>query len=464
MGINKKITTGLVVALIVKTIKDKKIPLGLDLKKHNRAAKEVRVGFFLEGATPNREDKVKKTFDKALGVPVKWINYAHGFEMTDAMLAEDIDIAYSQGLAPFVYAVNAKAPITLVDIAVLYGMVGTTCVASKAKGIYGGNAAAKLNGQKVAVPLGSMAEYVFKETMKVVGADISKMKIISMNPKEGAAALNNGDVAMACLYGANSINAALTSGERLLTVQEARDAEIVGIAITSVTNKFLKENPGMVRTFLEITHKANARYKSGKSDISIIAKDTKMSLSATKAYMSGFEFPDTYTIKSKYTNDGGILMRYIAFLTSGNSALKNYSKVVDTSYLPDYVYTDYVYKGPDTIKYLDQGIPDRVFFATNKSSLTTEYRETLIKQAEWLRNNTSINIVLEGHTDERGTRAYNSALGERRANSAKDYLITYGISSNRISVISYGKERPVNPGSNALAWSQNRRVVTVKAN
>tara|TARA_B110001454_G_scaffold156632_1_gene145869 strand:- start:249 stop:734 length:486 start_codon:yes stop_codon:yes gene_type:complete len=123
-----------------------------------------------------------------------------------------------------------------------------------------------------------------------------------------------------------------------------------------------------------------------------------------------------------------------------------------------------VYTGTDTVKYLASGVPDRVFFATNEIVLTTASRETLRKQATWLRKNSSINVVLEGHADERGTREYNLALGERRANSAKDYLMTYGISSDRISVLSYGKERPVDSGSNPLAWSKNRRSVTVKAN
>ncbi len=123
-----------------------------------------------------------------------------------------------------------------------------------------------------------------------------------------------------------------------------------------------------------------------------------------------------------------------------------------------------VYTGTDTVKYLASGVPDRVFFATNESVLTTKSRDTLRKQAAWLRKNSSINIVVEGHADERGTREYNLALGERRANSVKDYLMTYGISSNRISVISYGKERPVDSGSTPLAWSKNRRSVTVKAN
>ena len=123
-----------------------------------------------------------------------------------------------------------------------------------------------------------------------------------------------------------------------------------------------------------------------------------------------------------------------------------------------------VYTGKDTVEYLASGVPDRVFFATNETVLTTASRETLRKQAAWLRKNSKITIVLEGHADERGTREYNIAIGERRANSAKDYLMTYGISSDRISVLSYGKERPVDSGSNPLAWSKNRRSVSVKAN
>ena len=123
-----------------------------------------------------------------------------------------------------------------------------------------------------------------------------------------------------------------------------------------------------------------------------------------------------------------------------------------------------VYTGKDSVEYLASGVKDRVFFATNETVLTTASRETLRKQAAWLRKNSKITVVLEGHADERGTREYNLALGERRANSAKDYLLTYGVSSDRISVLSYGKERPVDSGSNPLAWSKNRRSVTVKAN
>ena len=140
-------------------------------------------------------------------------------------------------------------------------------------------------------------------------------------------------------------------------------------------------------------------------------------------------------------------------------ALSACAKKVSTGQMQGDVYT-----GTDTVEYLASGVPDRVFYATNESILTTKSRETLRKQAAWLRKNSKINIVIEGHADERGTREYNLALGERRANAAKDYLMTYGVSGKRISVISYGKEKPVNPASTPLAWSQNRRSVTVKTN
>ena len=265
------------------------VALNLSISVANAAAKEVRIAFFLEWATPNQEDKVKKTFDKAFGVPVKWTNFANGGAMTDAMLAGDIDISYSQGLVPFINAVKSKAPLKLVDIAMEYGMGGTTCVTSKASGITSANGS-ELEGKKVAVPLGTMAEYVFTESMKIVGADRKKMNIIAMDPEEGAAALVSGDVVMACLFGGNSIKSATSVGTRLLTVDEAKAGGIMGIDIVSVTNKFMKENPGMVKSFVELSHEANERYRNGKSDLNAMAKESEMKVGDMKDTLSGFKF------------------------------------------------------------------------------------------------------------------------------------------------------------------------------
>ena len=119
------------------------------------------------------------------------------------------------------------------------------------------------------------------------------------------------------------------------------------------------------------------------------------------------------------------------------------------------------YSGSDNVKFLATGVADRVFFATNKSTLTTAAKQTLSKQAGYIKSS-KIAVLIEGHADERGTREYNLALGERRANAVRDYLMSLGVKAGDVSVISYGKERPVNSESSKLAWSQNRRSVTVK--
>jgi peptidoglycan-associated lipoprotein len=106
-------------------------------------------------------------------------------------------------------------------------------------------------------------------------------------------------------------------------------------------------------------------------------------------------------------------------------------------------------------------VGDRVFFAFDKSDLSADARRTLDRQAAWLKQWSNQRLTVEGHCDERGTREYNLALGERRANAVKDYLAASGVSASRLSTISYGKERPVVLGSNEAAWAQNRRGVSV---
>lgn len=104
---------------------------------------------------------------------------------------------------------------------------------------------------------------------------------------------------------------------------------------------------------------------------------------------------------------------------------------------------------------------DRVFFDTDRFNIDTEDQQTLQSQARWLSQYPTKRIIVEGHADERGTRDYNLALGERRANSAKNYLVALGIAPSRIQVVSFGKERPDALGSDPQAWAQNRRAVTV---
>ncbi len=116
---------------------------------------------------------------------------------------------------------------------------------------------------------------------------------------------------------------------------------------------------------------------------------------------------------------------------------------------------------PNTVEYFNVVVGDRVFFETNSFQLGGPAQDTLRRQAEWLRANAGNNVTIEGHADERGTRQYNLALGARRANSVRQFLISQGVDGARLRAVSFGKERPVALCSDESCWSQNRRSVSV---
>ena len=116
---------------------------------------------------------------------------------------------------------------------------------------------------------------------------------------------------------------------------------------------------------------------------------------------------------------------------------------------------------PGSQKDLEVNVGDRIFFGYDSSTVDDTARQTLDKQGTWLRQFPAVPVTIEGHTDERGTREYNLALGQRRAEAAKSYLVALGIDAGRIKTISYGAERPVDPGHDESAYALNRRAVTV---
>jgi len=119
--------------------------------------------------------------------------------------------------------------------------------------------------------------------------------------------------------------------------------------------------------------------------------------------------------------------------------------------------------GPGSFQEFSSSVGDRVFFETDQTDLTSQGEATLDKQAQWLNRYSRYNFTVEGHADERGTREYNFALGSRRAENVKNYLVSKGVSASRMKTISYGKERPVAVCDDISCWSQNRRAVTVLA-
>ena len=267
------------------------------------AADSVNVAFFLEWATPNQISKVDKAYDDAMGVDVKWTDFSTGVQMTEAMLAGDIDIAYSQGLAPFVTAIQQGAPLKMVSIAVVYE--ANDCFVNDGLGITSANAS-ELEGKTVAVPLNTMADFSFRKQMAALDVDMSTMTIVDQAPADGAVSLADGSVAMACIFGGASAKAAGEVGKPIMSSQEKRDAGIGSFDVVSVTEKFATENPGLLRTFLEVTEEANQNWKATDNQITKVAADAGMDFGTTKNQMAGFVFPSIADQKETYFGSNGI--------------------------------------------------------------------------------------------------------------------------------------------------------------
>jgi taurine transport system substrate-binding protein len=267
------------------------------------AADSVNVAFFLEWATPNQIAKVDKAYDDAMGVDVKWTDFSTGVQMTEAMLAGDIDIAYSQGLAPFVTAIQQGAPIKMVSIAVIYE--ANDCFVKNGLGITSANAS-ELEGKTVAVPLNTMADFAFRKYMQVLKVDTSTMKIVDQAPADGAVSLADGSVDMACIFGGASAKKAGEVGTPIMTSAQKRDAGIGSFDVVSVTEKFATENPDLLRTFLQVTHEANAAWKATDDQIKKVAADAGMDFNTTKNQMAGFIFPTAAEQKAQFFGSNGV--------------------------------------------------------------------------------------------------------------------------------------------------------------
>ncbi len=267
------------------------------------AADSVNVAFFLEWATPNQIAKVDKVYDDAMGVDVNWTDFSTGVQMTEAMLAGDIDIAYSQGLAPFVTAIQQGAPLKMVSIAVVYE--ANDCFVNDSLGITSANAS-ELEGQTVAVPLNTMADFSFRKQMAALDVDISTMTIVDQVPADGAVSLADGSVAMACIFGGASAKAAGEVGTPIMSSQEKTDAGIGSFDVVSVTEKFATENPDLLRTFLQVTEEANQAWKGKTLQIKKVSADAGMDFETTKNQMAGFIFPTIAEQQSGYFGKDGV--------------------------------------------------------------------------------------------------------------------------------------------------------------
>lgn len=321
------------VKTILKTITAAAVAAGITAPA--QAADEVNVAFFLEWATPNMIAKAEGLYDDAMGVPVNWTNFDAGTQMTEAMLSGDIDISFSQGLAPFITAVNANAPIKTIGIAVTYP--SNPCVVNSALGITADNAS-ELEGRTVAVPLATMADYSFRMQMRALDVDMSTMTIVDQVPADAVVSLADGSVDMACIFGGDSIKKAEESGEYIMSYDAMAEAGIVAFDVVSVTEKFAQENPDLVKAFMEVTDEANAAFAADQSKIGIIEKESGMDSETTANQMADMVFPSNADQLGEYFAEGGLAGTAFgivggAFATDDNPARADYSDVIDTSFL-----------------------------------------------------------------------------------------------------------------------------------
>jgi taurine transport system substrate-binding protein len=297
---------------------------------------EITVGYFLEWPMPFEYAKVNGTYDEELGVKVNWVAFDTGTAMSAAMASGDVHLSVSQGVPPFVVAASAGQDLQVLDVAVSYSENDNCVVASSLE--IDKTTAGDLAGKKVAVPLGTAAHYGFLKQMDHFGVDLASMEVVDMAPAEGAAALAQGSLDMACGWG-GALRRMKESGNVLLTGQEKEELGILVFDVTSGPAEFVAENPDLVAKFLKVTADANAMWNSGEHTdemLPVIAKDAGMDADAAAATMATFEFPDLDTQLSGKWFGGGSqeFMKGVAdvFVSAGSidAALDTYDAQVNT--------------------------------------------------------------------------------------------------------------------------------------
>ncbi|MCF8487083.1 MAG: ABC transporter substrate-binding protein [Rhodobacteraceae bacterium] len=300
------------------------------------AMDEITVAYFLEWPMPFEYAKSMGTYDKEMGVKVNWVAFDTGTAMSAAMASGDVHIALSQGVPPFVVATSAGQDLQVIDVAVSYSD-NDNCVVRTDLEITKDNAA-DLAGKKVAVPLGTAAHYGFLKQMDHFGIDLASLEIVDMAPPEGAAAIAQGSVDMACGYG-GGLGRMKEHGNVLLTGAEKEDLGILVFDVTSAPAAFIAENGDLVAKFVKVTADANAMWNEGSKQaemLPVIAKDAGMDLEKAKADMSTFVFPSIDDqLSAKWLGGGSaVFMKGVAgvFVGAGAipSALDSYEGRINT--------------------------------------------------------------------------------------------------------------------------------------
>jgi taurine transport system substrate-binding protein len=301
------------------------------------AQDKVTVAYLLEWPTPNQVAQLDGTYENDMGVEVDWQAFGDGNEMSRAMASGDVQIAYSQGLVPFVVAVSNGLPLKAVGIAVSYAEADN-CIVRDDAGITKENAR-ELEGKEVASPIGNVTHYKMLRTLDHLGVDASKVDVVQMNGADAAVALQRGDVAMACAFG-GPVQRMKEVGSELMTAAEQEEIGIRVFDVVSTTEQFAQAHPDLLRKFMEVTDEANAAYTANPGRYyEIISKAAGMDLDSTVDMLGMFSFPSAEEQKSEAWMGGTVqdFTKQVAdfFVEQGqlDRALDSYDFAVDPSYL-----------------------------------------------------------------------------------------------------------------------------------
>lgn len=252
---------------------------------------EITVAYFLEWPMPFQFAKETGMYEEAMGTKINWVSFDTGTAMSAAMASGDVQISVSQGVPPFVVATSAGQDLQIVDVAVSYSENDNCVVASGLE--IDKMSAGELAGKKVAVPLGTAAHYGFLTQMNHFGVDVASMEVVDMAPAEGAAALAQGSLDMACGWG-GALRRMKEHGNVLLTGAEKEELGILVFDATTVPAAFAAEEGELLAKFLKVTADANAMWADEANQakmLPVIAKDAGMSEEDTASTLSTFKFP-----------------------------------------------------------------------------------------------------------------------------------------------------------------------------
>ena len=257
----------------------------------------ITVGYLAEWPTPNHVARVEKSYDEAMGVRVRWREFQNGNEMSDAMAAGEVQIAYSQGLVPWVVAVSNGHPFRVVGIAVSYAGADN-CVVHAETGITRANAR-ELEGRKVATTVGNVTHFKLLRTLAHLGVDAGRVDIVEMNGSDAADALEHGEVAMACAFG-GPLARMREFGDELMSASEQEAIGIRVFDVVTAPDEFLEEHPDLVRKFLEVTQQANTAYQAdpGRYE-NVIASGAGLDIDTTRWVLAAFSFPSSQEERSE---------------------------------------------------------------------------------------------------------------------------------------------------------------------